>query len=244
MILINIDSLSTTELQYIAQQEGLMNWQSFDRDQLIDELEEAFGEQDEETTSAGLKSKMNRNRYCNSLTDYRGNEQNVNGLPGVEELPESYFETSIHLLLRDPEWAHAYWSISPAAKLQVFGEDGSSGGSLFLRIKQVDLATLEVQSFDISIDADDNQWNINLPSIGCSYTVDLCWRDKKGTEISLAQSHSVETYHPYWWDHLDDLTMDKNLFMVHFSSLITKEGEIVDNAVVREMAQKLSKGVL
>ena len=89
MILINIDSLSTTELQYIAQQEGLATWQSLDREELIDALEEAFEDQDDEIPAV-LKGKINRNRYCNSLTDYRGTLQHINGLPGVEELPESY----------------------------------------------------------------------------------------------------------------------------------------------------------
>jgi hypothetical protein len=52
MILINIDSLSTTELQYIAQQEGLATWQSLDREALIDALEEAFEDQDDEIPAA------------------------------------------------------------------------------------------------------------------------------------------------------------------------------------------------
>lgn len=84
MILINIDSLSTTELQYIAQQEGLENWQTLDREKLIDELEEAYGEQDDDISSSATKNKANRKRFCNALTDFRGNMQNVQGLPGVE----------------------------------------------------------------------------------------------------------------------------------------------------------------
>ena len=83
MILINIDSLSTTELQYIAQQEGVKSWKDLDREELIDALEEAFGEQDDENLQT-IKGKINRNRYCNSLTSYRGNSHPVNGLPGTE----------------------------------------------------------------------------------------------------------------------------------------------------------------
>lgn len=243
MILINIDSLSTTELQYIAQQEGLVTWHSLDREELIDALQEAFEDQDDEIPAA-LKGKINRNRYCNSLTDYRGTMQHINGLPGVEELPESYFDTSIHLLLRDPQWAYAYWSLSVSAMHTVFGEDGELGGMLFLRVKETPLTQGGAKTFDISIQSDDNQWNINLPNMGSSYLVDLCYRDKKGNEMSLAQSQSVETYPPYWESHSEELAMDENLFTIHFSSLVTKEGEIVDNAVLRDIAQTLSKGVL
>ncbi|MGE4585375.1 MAG: DUF4912 domain-containing protein [Sphaerochaeta sp.] len=243
MILINIDSLSTTELQYIAQQEGLKDWPSLDREELIDALEEAFGEQEDEGPSAS-KGKVNRSRYCNALTDFRGNQQRINGLPGVEELPESYFDTSIHLLLRDPQWAYAYWSLSPSAQQTVFGEDGQNQSVLFLRVQEMDLKTFEIKTFDINIGLEDNQWNINLPTMGSRYLVDLCWRDARGDEKSLAQSKPIQTDQPYWQHHLDELSLDQNLFAIHVSSLITKEGELVDNAVLRDMAQTLSKGVL
>ena len=243
MILINIDSLSTTELQYIAQQEGLATWQSLDREELIDALEEAFEDQDDEIPAV-LKGKINRNRYCNSLTDYRGTMQHINGLPGVEELPESYFDTSIHLLLRDPQWAYAYWSLSPSALHTVFGEEGELNGSLFLRVQETKLDSKETKTFDISIKGEDSQWNINLPNMGSSYLVDLCYRDHKGNEMSLAQSKSVETYPSHWQNNVEQLALDEDLFTIHFSSLVTKEGEIVDNAVLRDIAQVLSKGVL
>ena len=191
-----------------------------------------------------MKRKINRNRYCNSLTDFRGTHQNLNDLPGVEDLPASYLDTSIHLLLRDPEWAYAYWSLSPATLVMVFGEDGQNQSSLFLRVEETDLASGEIKTFDISINAQDDQWNINLPNMGSRYIVDLCYRDKKGNEMSLARSSAVETYPAYWQRHFEKLTESPSLFITHFSSLVTKEGEIVDNAVLREMAETLSKGVL
>jgi len=244
MILINIDSLSTTELQYIAQQEGLENWQTLEREELIDELEEAYGDQDDDSGSSWVKNKVSRKRFCNSLTDFRGNMQNVQCLPGVEDLPDVYSETAIHLLLRDPVWAYAYWSLSPATKNQVFGEDEHLGGSLFLRVSSRSLLTGENNTFDITVGVDDTQWNVNLPDMGHSYRVALCYKNKKGLEISLAESKAVSTYPSYWADHYDEMAMDPNLFNVHFSSLVTKEGEIVDNAVLQEIAQTLSGGVL
>ncbi len=244
MILINIDSLSTTELQYIAQQEGLENWQTLAREELIDELEEAYGEQDDDVSSSWQKSKASRKRFCNALTDFRGNMQNVQCLPGVEDLPDVYAETAIHLLLRDPVWAYAYWSLSPATKIQVFGEEDQLGGTLFLRVSSKSMLTGEEKTFDITVGVDDTQWNVNLPDIGHSYRVALCYKNKKGQEISLAESKDVSTYPSYWADHYHEMAMDANLFNVHYSSLVTKEGEIVDNAVLQEIAQTLSGGVL
>ncbi len=244
MILINIDSLSTTELQYIAKQEGLENWQTLAREELIDELEEAYGDQDDDISASGAKSKASRKRFCNALTDFRGNMQSVQGLPGVEDLPEVYAETAIHLLLRDPIWAYAYWSLSPGTKIQVFGEDQEKGGSLFLRVSSVSFLTKEEKTFDIAVGVDDTQWSINLPAMGHSYSVALCYKNKKGLEMSLAESKSVSTYPSYWADHYDEMAIDPDLFNVHFSSLVTKEGEIVDNVVLQEIAQTLSGGVL
>jgi predicted DsbA family dithiol-disulfide isomerase len=80
--------------------------------------------------------------------------------------------------------------------------------------------------------------------MGNSYRVALCYRNKKGLEMSLAESKDVSTYASYWANHYDEMAMDPNLFNVHFSSLVTKEGEVVDNAVLQEIAQTLSGGVL
>jgi hypothetical protein len=126
----------------------------------------------------------------------------------------------------------------------VFGEDGQAPSSLFLRVQETRIESGEVLSFDISIEREDTQWNINLPDMGSSYLVDLCWRDCKGNEMSLAQSKRVETYPAYWQKHSEELVGDYSSFLANFSSLVTKEGEIVDNPVIRDLAQTLSKGVL
>lgn len=244
MILINIDSLSTTELQYIAQQEGFENWQTLDRSELIEALEDAYEDQDDERLSSGVRASVTRKRFCNALTDYRGSKQDVNDLPGMEDLPDNYADTSIHLLLRDPEWAYAYWSISPVTKAELFGEGDTLNGSIFLRVTKRRLAGGEPKTFDIAIDLSDSEWNINLADMGCSYSVSLCFKDRKGRIVSLADSESVETYAPYWADHYDEIAMDDKLFNIHFSSVVTREGEIADNVILREIAQTLSKGVL
>lgn len=163
-----------------------------------------------------------------------GDKQNLSDLPGVEQLPDTYLDTAIHLLLRDPQWAYAYWSLSPASQQMVFGEDGQAPSSLFLRIQETKLESGgEVVSFDISVDRGDTQWNINLPNMGSSYLVDFCWRDRKGNEMSLAQSKSVVTYPAYWQKHTEELVENYSSFLTNFSSLVTKEGEIVDNPVIR-----------
>jgi hypothetical protein len=54
----------------------------------------------------------------------------------------------------------------------------------------------------------------------------------------------VETYPAYWQKHSGELADNYASFLSNFASLVTKEGEIVDNPVIRDLAQQLCKGVL
>lgn len=119
MILIKIDSLSTQELRNIAEREGIEEYATLDRDDLIQVLREIYEEDDDVADNADV----NR-RFLYGITDYREIDKDVVELPGVEELPESYPCTEIHLLYKNPNWAYCYWSISPQdlARLESMGK--------------------------------------------------------------------------------------------------------------------------
>ncbi|MDY4609840.1 MAG: DUF4912 domain-containing protein [Sphaerochaetaceae bacterium] len=242
MILIKIDALTTTELQYIAQQESMEDWESLSREELIEALEDLYDEQEFEGRT-DRDAKVNRRRYCNSLTDFRGNEDLQLELPGVEGLPDVYAETTIHLLLRDPYWAYAFWSISPIEKARI--EEAGKMKDLFLRVsmQRSDIGASDVEFFDITVGFDDTDWNINLPEMGSIYSVALCCLDAEGGVEELCASKSVQTPKCYWTDHLDELNADPALFKLYFSSLVTKDGVVVDNPTVQEIADSLSAGM-
>ncbi len=243
MILIKIDALTTTELQYIAQQEGMEDWDTLSREDLIDALEDLY--EDQETDDPAQRSgRVNRKRFCNSLTDFRGSEKEANlpgDLPGVMALPEAYHETSIHLLMRDPSWAYCFWSISPNVKARL--EADNAIDSLFLRVTCTNLSDADVvETFDLAVSAEDDYRNINLSKPGYSYTVCLCC-ERSGMEAQqLCRSNQIETPKAFWNGHLDMLNKNPQLFRLYFSSLVTKEGAIVDNMSVREIADYLSTG--
>jgi hypothetical protein len=240
MVLINLDALSDTELRCIAQQEGLPGWKDAERDDLMEQLQEKYEDADDakETAPVGSQSR----RFCTSLTDFGSHKQVAGMLPGVEELPKSYNETSIHLLLRDPEWAFAYWSISPSEKAEYLLDENDS--PLFLRVHMTQTDGMNKSYFDISIGNDDEEWNINLPSVGYGYSVSLCAHLPNGEMQVLAESKTVETYPCYWESHYDEIAMNPALFSVQFSSVLTNVGEVADNQVLRNVAKILSKGVL
>jgi len=241
MVLINLGLLSDTELRYIARQEGFSDWESLDRDELIEQLQEKYEEEDEPVT--GARDTVSQKRFLTSLTDFSSPSAKTNSLPGVEELPKTYNETSIHLLLRDPQWAFAYWSLSPSSRLEMLSSDENP--ILLLRVTITDMQKNgERSSFDIRVGIDDEQWNINLPNNGCAYEVALLWQKNDGECVTLANSKSVETFPSYWEEHYDEISMDKGKFNVLFSSVISNDGEVADNPMLRSVAKILSKGVL
>ena len=101
MVLIKLEKLSESELRSIAEQESIESWQTLSRDSLIEALTEKY--EDENGDYALEDRSENHNlKYLTGLTDYKDISDSVEGLPGVEELPLTYPETSIHLLYKTP----------------------------------------------------------------------------------------------------------------------------------------------
>ena len=163
MVLINIGSLSENELRNIASQEDLEDWETLSRDELIEALEDLYDE--DENSLNEEHSGSSRKKFVNTLTDVQ--LANDLSLPGTEPLPESYNETSIHMILKDMNWAYVFWSLS--SQLETEFEDG--GAELVLRNVRFDVDGNEVASYDIEISPSDDNWTVELPHLGYSYQV-------------------------------------------------------------------------
>lgn len=91
------------------------------------------------------------------------------------ELPDSYNETRVVLMLRDPSWAFAYWDLKDSDR-EAFHRSESFEG-LILRVYSLDEpeTTLEAarQRFDIPVTLLDNRWYINLPDQETFYRLAL-----------------------------------------------------------------------
>ena len=108
------------------------------------------------------------------------------------ELPESYNETRVVLLLRDPAWAFAYWDLRTANK-EAFRRSEKFEG-LLLRVYSLespDQSTATCRtSFDIPVTLNDNRWYINLPVQETIYRISLV-AVESGAERLLALSNVV-----------------------------------------------------
>lgn len=241
MILVDIDNLSIQELQYLAKQEGIEDYNSLSRDDLIDELNDIYDIVDGNIQLNDRLQNTSGKRYVNSLTDFTNTNEFVD-LPGVEELTELYMETSIHFMLSDLSWGFAYWSISPLTKAKLLEEDETYLQNVFIRVTSTNNETKVTSFYDIEVDKDDTCWSINLSELGCTYQVSLCVQNQAGLIIALAQSLALSVPLPYWFKNTDELERNPILFNSSFSSIITRQGEYKDTLVVKSVMTKLAHG--
>jgi uncharacterized protein len=108
------------------------------------------------------------------------------------ELPDSYNETRVVLMLRDPSWAFAYWDLREAERSEFLRSEVFDG--LVLRVYSMDSAETKLadarQRFDIPVTLLDSRWYINLPDQETLYRLALVAL-VDGRERSLAVSNVI-----------------------------------------------------
>ena len=237
MILVNLEQLSTDELRNLSEQEKIEGFEELSREELIQELSEKY---EEEYTAYGLdedkKSDLNI-KYVSSFTDYTDNSENITQLPGVEDLPDHYEETSIHLLSKNSDWGYAFWSISTLDQEKIDEKKGVPLLIVTLTRKDEDK-----ECYDIPISDEDDEWNIGFSYESKSIIVSLCVDYPDGSRDTLAQSKPLEMSSSYWIDHKDKMRENDSLFKVYLSLITTKTGEIINNSIVKEIIAEYTEG--
>ncbi|MBN1685799.1 MAG: DUF4912 domain-containing protein [Spirochaetales bacterium] len=182
-----LQELTLEALQELANREDVSFTPEITREALIElilEEEEDDKSESEKANSEAMRVKERKfenvkGEAVSRLTEY--------------ELPDSYNETKITFLLRDPLWAFAYWDIkeSHIEKIESLGE-----ASLILRVYQVDEegkgTRAEAQPFEIPVKLTDRKWYINLPKTGLKYRLKLILRSGTHKEV-LCESNTVES---------------------------------------------------
>lgn len=235
MILIKMEKLSESELRNIAEQEFISDWQVLSREELIQALTDKYEEEDDNFSTEDSRENQNF-RYLTGLTDYKDISETVEGLPGVEELPLLYPDTNIHLLFKNTNWGYAFWSISNLDQEQLAEKNAEV--VLFVTITDVDG---KKDQYDIPISSDDVEWNIGFPSSGGNCTAAIVAIYPNGEREVLAKSNTLSLSSSYWLKHSDEMKENDPLFKLYLSLLTTKEGEIIDNQLVREIVTVFEK---
>ena len=119
--------------------------------------------------------------------------------PETEDLPVSYDEDRIALLVRDPYWVHVYWDIARDTlrrAQEVLGERWPEAKSI-LRIYDVtgvDFDGTNANShFDVEIAGGASNWYINVKVPNRAYCVEIGLLSVTGEFIMLARSNVATT---------------------------------------------------
>jgi len=170
-----LETLSTTDLVVLADENGIDIPEGLNRRFIIGELLELVEENSSDIEDAS------------SLVDA---EYTIT----AEILPETYNETQITMLLRDPGWVFAYWDFHTTLFSALTGNYRFE--TFFLRINSLSSSTppVVIDFFDVEVGLHDRKWYVHLPGKAYSCRVDLYSRNSQEKEELLARS--VETCIP------------------------------------------------
>jgi hypothetical protein len=117
----------------------------------------------------------------------------------MRDLPASYEEDRIVLLVRDPYWIHAYWDISRRKLLEAKAEFGDEWDSVRSILRVYDVTEVDFDGtnahsyFDVDIGGGATNWYINSRVPNRTYCVDIGLISPSGRFLVLARSNRATT---------------------------------------------------
>jgi hypothetical protein len=126
------------------------------------------------------------------------------------DFPHSYGENKIVLLVRDPQWVHAYWEITPKKYDEARDFLGGVFGSSREVLRVHDASMEPWKSFDIDTSYGARNWYINVPESNRTYVVDIGFLAPDGRFFLMARSNAVTTPRSGMSDVIDEewMTVD------------------------------------
>lgn len=184
-----LESFSLDILYSIAEREGIDFDDTDDKNSLIDTIIEAIEEdRQEREKDNNLIMRVKEKKF-----DLSHDEELIARLEEEYPLPEEYNETNIHLIIRDPYWAFAYWDIRDK-ELDLLRR-WFPHYRIVLRVRKSgdpEFRKCEGCCFDIPVSDEDRRWYVNLPDAGLYYQVFLVVRNKKDEKV-LCQSNVIHS---------------------------------------------------
>ena len=200
-----LQSLSLSDLIAVAEQQGIINCSSMDKEDLIETIIDAFEE-----------SRLERFEDDNWTIQSMGRKFDIfqDEEISVEEPPviSDHFNTSkVGILLVNPLMAFVIWEYGDDAK--DLAQKCSRHNHLLLRVHEKNLSDNSVSFFDIPIKFEENQWYINLPSNGCQYYIELICHLPSGDKV-LSVSNTIESPLKISRDIVSNESMYRSDFLV------------------------------
>lgn len=132
--------------------------------------------------------------------------------PPKEELPKEYGENKIVVMARDPNWAFAYWEITPQT-LEESRRKAGEGANLTLRVYDITGIDFDGKNalsfFDIGVYERAGNWYIELGKPDRSFCVDVGLLNPEGSFITIARSNVITTPR----DKISEITDERWMIM-------------------------------
>ena len=148
-----LETLSTADLLELADEYDLDIPEQLNRRFIISELLEIADELNEQDDD-----------------DFEGNVENIET---TQELPFSYNETTIDVVLRNPAWAYVYWDISASDLQDVINVKGFTKLLLRVHFWESERADKDEDVCELTISVDDRAQYIFLPAGKKYFSIDL-----------------------------------------------------------------------
>ena len=211
-----LQSLSEEQLKSIAKREGIHNHEDADREIMIDLILEALEEdRNEREFNNNAAMRLEHKKY-DILRDEEVDLLTQDQFP----LPDSYTDTRIVLLLRDPLWVYVYWDVNKTQLDELKEEPFFEG--FFLRVYEFQGEEPSKDNikdfFDIPVEEDDRSWYINLNRPGSDYCVDLRCKVMHKERL-MASSNAVHSPVGYFARNQEEFYNDPSTMMLMLSGL-------------------------
>ena len=126
---------------------------------------------------------------------YLGAEEK--GVMTEEELPESYGDNKVVLMVRDPHWAYVYWEINSRKVAEARSRLESEFDHSRLILRVYDITGIEFNGFnahsffDIEIPNVLGNWYVHLGRPNRTFCIDIGYRNQEGGIFSLSRSNKI-----------------------------------------------------
>lgn len=140
--------------------------------------------------SRSVEKRFERQPFQSAATPTpRTNPIEAHAVP-YNDLPFSYNETKLILLVRDPTWAYSYWDFSEGTwhwieKLR----SGEPGMRPLLRVYNMN----QENHFDLAVQLEAKNWYIDLGLPDTTFEAELGLLDSRGKFYVIARSNRVRT---------------------------------------------------
>jgi len=165
-----LESLSTDDLSRMASEYGLELPFELNRIFVIEEILDAVVEDDSVSDDD------------ENLTDDLGS------VPVHSSLPESYNDTFIGVLLRDPLWAYAFWEIRASEREARENMTGFTGYRLRVSSLTGNKPNSDDECFMITVGIDDSAWYVCLPGSCGWFRLELLAAHSAGFDVMAASA--------------------------------------------------------